>query len=320
MGKALRKEIYRTQPELAECFPEKPVEAATIDDEIEYAKELAKVLENRLSHKAAQKLLDNINGILEGDKIKEIQSQFDEDATIGHKSIDSSYFGYKSHIAMTDERLISAIEVTTGSSADTNELKNLVEKSEANGIDVDEVLGDKAYSSKDNIEYCEGKGIKLVSRLSSAVSNGSSRDDGFVYNKDAGTMQCPEGHLAMRCDERQGKSGNQHNVYAFSVKKCRKCPRCGTCYTGKTYKTCSMTIKRGDTHQKQYEFEQTEYFNARIKDRYKIEAKNAELKECHGLRRCKYTGLAGMKIQMYFTAFVANAKRIVKLSEMAAAA
>ena len=58
---------------------------------------------------------------------------------------------------MTDERLISAIEVTTGRAADTKELENLVEKSEANGISVDEVLGDKAYSSKDNIDYCETK-------------------------------------------------------------------------------------------------------------------------------------------------------------------
>jgi IS5 family transposase len=317
MTKALRKEIYMTQYELADYFPEKPSETATIDEEIEYTKELAKILETRLTHKTTQKLLDNINVILEDDKIKDIQSQFDEDATIGHKSIDSSYFGYKNHIALTDERMISAIEVTTGKKADTNELTKLIEKSKSNGVDVAEVIGDKAYSSKDNIEYCEGEDIQLISRLSATVSNSINKDDEFVFNKDAGMLQCPEGHLAIRCEERIGKNGNQHNVYAFSIKKCKKCPRCGTCYTGKKYKHHSITIKIGETHQKQYEFEQTEYFNARIKDRYKIEAKNAELKQCYGLRRCRYTGLFGMKIQIYLTAFVANAKRIVKLNEMA---
>jgi len=315
MSKALRKEIYRTQPDLAEHFPEKPSETATIDEEIAYTKKLTEVLENHLDHKAAKKLLSNINEILKDDKIRNIQSGFDEDATIGHKSIDSSYFGYKSHIAITDERMISAIEVTTGKVHDTNKLTKLIEKSRENGIDVAEVIGDKAYSSKDNIEYCEEKDIKLISRLSNSVSNTECKDDEFVYNKDADALQCPEGHLSIRREIHQNKNGSEYHYYAFSVKKCRKCPRCGTCYKGRNYKYHMVTIKRSDTHQKQYEFEQTEYFNARIKDRYKIEAKNAELKECYGLRRCKYTGLSGMKIQIYFTAFVANAKRIVKLSE-----
>ena len=316
MTKTLRKEIYKTQHGLAECFPEKPSETATIDEEIEYARELAKALENRLGYKTTQKLLDNINEILTDDKIKDIQSQFDEDATIGHKSIDNSYFGYKSQIAMTDERMISAIEVTTGKEADTNELTNLIEKSKANGVDVKEVIGDKAYSSKDNIKYCEEEEIRLISRLSSAVSNMDRRDDGFVFNKDAGMMQCPEGHLAKRRELRKSQTGSELYYFTFSVKKCKVCPRFGTCYTGKGLKSYSITIKRSDTHQKQYEFEQTEYFNTRIKDRYKIEAKNAELKECYGLRRCKYIGLHGMKIQSYFTAFVSNVKRIIKLNEL----
>jgi IS5 family transposase len=317
MSKALRKEIYKTQPELAEHFPEKPSETASIDDEIEYTKELAKVLENRLDRKITQKLLDNINEILKDDKIKEIQSGFDNDATIGHKSIDTSYFGYKSHIAITDERMISAIEVTTGKSHDTNELTKLIEKSKANGIDVAEVIGDKAYSSKGNIDYCEKGEIKLISRLNSAVSNIDPKNDGFVFNKDAGMLQCPEGHLAKYFELRIGKDGSEYHHYTFSVKKCRGCPRLGTCYKGTGLMSYTMKAKRSETHQKQYEFEQTEYFNNRIKDRYKIEAKHAELKECYGLRRCKYTGFTGMKIQMYFTAFVANAKRIVKLREMA---
>jgi len=318
MTKNLRKEIYKSQPELAEYFPEKPTETATIDEEIAYARELTKALEDRLEHKITQKLLSRVNELLAGDKIKSIQSDGDEDATIGHKTADTNFFGYKSHLAMTDERLISAIEVTTGRAADTKELEKLVETSEANGVEVSEVLGDKAYSSKDNIDYCDSKGISLVSRLNTVVTNGNSRDDEFVFNKDAGTMQCPEGHLAMRCEIREGKYDNQYYTYVFSIKKCKKCPRCGTCYKGGKSKTHSVTVT-GNTRQKQYDFEQTDYFKERVKDRYKIEAKNAELKQSHGLTRCKYVGLLGMKKQIFFTAFVVNVKRILKLSEMVTA-
>jgi len=317
MTKALRREIYNTQVDLAQYFPEKPTETSSINEEIEYTKALTSVLENKLNHKNAQKLLAKITELLNDDKIKNIQSSADEDASGGHKSIDNSFFGYKSHLAMTDERLIAGIEVTTGRAADTNIMKDLVKKSEENGITVDEVIGDMAYSSKDNIDYCNEKDIKLISRLNTVISNGNSRDDGFIYNKDAGTLQCPEGHLAMRCEIRNGKYDNQYYNYIFSLKKCKKCARYGTCCKKDKTKSHCITVLGGNRG-KQYELEQTDYFKQRIKERYKIEAKNAELKQSHGLARCKYVGLFGMKIQIYFTAFVANVKRIVKLNELKA--
>ena len=316
MTKSLRKEIYRTQVELAENFPEKPSLTSTIEDEIAYTKLLVSALEDKLSYKTTRKLLARVKELLDDDKIKRIQSGSDEDASVGHKSIDNSFFGYKNHLAITDERLISGIEVTSGRASDGKELTSLVEKSEKNGVSVEEVLGDMAYSSKDNIDYCEDKNIKLISRLNTVVSNGNSRDDKFIFNKDAGTMQCPEGHLAMRCETRKGNYDNEYYNYFFSIKKCKKCPRYGTCCKeGAKSKSHNVTII-GKTREKQYEFEQSAYFKERIKDRYKIEAKNAELKQSHGLGKCKYAGLFGMKTQIYFTAFVANIKRIVKLNEM----
>lgn len=315
LSKNLRKEIYNSQIELAKYFPEKPAETAELQEEIDYTKELVKAVEDKLHTAHAQKLLAKIKELLEDDKIKNIQSQNDEDATIGHKSKDDSFFGYKSHLAMTEERLITGISVTTGKASDSKELIYLVEQTENNGIEIEEIIGDRAYSSKDNIDYCNENEIKLISRLNTVVSNGNIRDEEFIYNKDAGTMQCPEGHLAMRCEIRQGKYDNQYYNYYFSIKKCQKCPRCGTCYKkGAKTKTHNVTVT-GETRGNQYEFENTDYFKNRVKERYKIEAKNAELKQSHGLRRCKYVGLFGMQMQIYFTAFIANVKRIVKLIE-----
>jgi hypothetical protein len=34
----------------------------------------------------------------------------DKDARIGHKSADSSFFGYKTHLAITEERIITPLE------------------------------------------------------------------------------------------------------------------------------------------------------------------------------------------------------------------
>ena len=53
-----------------------------------------------------------LNEILEDD-IHHIQDNADADARIRHKSVDSSFFGNKTHIAITEERLITATTITT---------------------------------------------------------------------------------------------------------------------------------------------------------------------------------------------------------------
>ncbi|WP_211220321.1 transposase [Solobacterium moorei] len=50
-------------------------------------------------------------------------------------------------------------------------------------------------------------------------------------------------------------------------------------------------------------------------ERYKIEAKNAELKKEHGYAHTIYAGMNGMMLQAGVTIFVVNLKRILKLKK-----
>ena len=59
--------------------------------------------------------------------------------------------------------------------------------------------------------------------------------------------------------------------------------------------------------------EETEYFKNRVKDRYKIEAKNAELKVNHGYQRSWSNDITSMTLQGAFTLFYSNTNRIMKL-------
>ena len=81
----------------------------------------------------------------------------DPDARVGHKTADSSFFGYKTHIAMSDERIITAAVVTTGEKSDGKYLQELIEKSQETGMEIDTVIGDTAYSEKENIHYAKEK-------------------------------------------------------------------------------------------------------------------------------------------------------------------
>lgn len=127
-----------------------------------------------------------LNETLEDD-IHHIQACADADARIGHKSVDTSFFGYKTHIAMTEERIITAATITTGEKNDGKELETLITKSQKAGIKVKTIIGDSAYSEKGNIEFANRNNIKLVSKLNPSVTQGfRKKEDEFQFNKDAG--------------------------------------------------------------------------------------------------------------------------------------
>ena len=52
------------------------------------------------------------------DYTEQLSYSDDPDARVGHKTVDSSFFGYKTHIAMSDEWIITAAIVTTGEKSD----------------------------------------------------------------------------------------------------------------------------------------------------------------------------------------------------------
>ena len=322
LTKGLRKELYRTQFELSSKFPDKPMETADLNEEIEYSKKLIELVRQAVEENGsskARKAMSKIEGLLESGKIKEPQSLADEDAKLGHKSEDIPFFGYKTHVAMTEERIITGLEVTTGEAFDGAHLEKIVEQSRDSGVVVEEVCGDTAYSTKDNLEYAEKNEIKIIAKLNPILSNAIDRKESdFFFNKDAGTYQCPAGHLSIKTARNSKKSTPNRNPltsYFFDVEKCKICPLKDGCYKdGAKSKSYSISIQ-SDAHIEQQAFQETEYFKERAKQRYMIEAKNAEMKQVHGLGEADSKGLVAMRLQSYFTAFVVNVKRIVRLLE-----
>ena len=63
---------------------------------------------------------------------------------------------------MSEERIITAAVVTSGEKGDGPRLPELLEISQQNGMDVDTVIGDAAYSGKDNLKLTHQQGIKVV--------------------------------------------------------------------------------------------------------------------------------------------------------------
>ena len=316
-SKNVRKAVYQIDESMKDKFPAKTT-SNEVADELAYCEKVISVIEKEvhLIHIPAIKEKLNVLKEVVEDYEEQLNYSADPDARVGHKTADSSFFGYKTHIAINDERIITSAIVTTGEQSDGKYLQDLIEKSQKAGMEVGTVLGDTAYSGKDNILYAKRNELELVSKLHPQITQGTrTKEDEFEFNKDAGMYVCKAGHMAIR-KARTGKKNtgkNQRETYYFDIDKCRVCPFREGCYQeGAKSKTYSMTIKSTE-HKEQEAFQDSDEFKEKAKSRYKIEAKNSELKHRHGYDVATSAGLFGMQMQGAMTIFAVNLKRIITL-------
>jgi IS5 family transposase len=318
-AKNLRKSVYKIDENMHDKMPKKREASGLLEDQIEYTKELLEILKEDGRFEKLPGIKEQIDFLEETMNDTEIELEYskDQDAKVGHKTADTSFFGYKTHIAMTPERIITAATITSGEKPDGKELIDLIKKSKKAGVEVEAIIGDGAYSESDNLDYCEEKNIKNVSKLSKSVTHGNGKNkEDFEYNKDAGMYVCKAGNMAIRKAKQGSKeNGTQVECYYFDVEKCKHCPFKDGCYKdGAKSKTFSVKIK-SDTHIKQMDYMETDEFKTLYSERYKIEAKNAELKSNYGYDKANACGKPGITIQGATTLFLVNMKRIITLDK-----
>lgn len=322
----LARSVKKSETKLYTSLPKKPkLENLTGEEQsrsaLSYLAELGEYIENRLPgvEGSIKEKLAIAKQIVEDERLlskKGIQSAVDPDARFGWKSSSKNFTGYKNHIAMTEEEIITKVNVTPGNENDGKQLKGLLEGSKE-WMEIEEVLADTAYSSKDNLKLIHGQEMKASIPLNPVVY-GVKEEDPFQYDKESDKVMCPAGHWSIRKAKTGKKNSgtNQTYTFYFNTSLCEKCPMKVGCYKGTKQKTYSISIKSKE-HLDQMAYLETEEYHQRKKIRLRIEHKNAEMKRFHGLTTAKYRGLFGMQIQLGLTAFVVNVKRMMKLQEPA---
>ena len=114
-SKNVRKAVYQFDESMKEKFPKKHT-SNEVKDELAYCEKLINIIENEPQIAQLPAVKEKLNVLKEvvEDTQEHLNYSTDADARVGHKSADSSFFGYKTHIAMSDERIITAAIVTTG--------------------------------------------------------------------------------------------------------------------------------------------------------------------------------------------------------------
>lgn len=79
-------------------------------DELDYYQKVIEAVKKEESIREYPKVKEKLNYLKEivEDHVEHLQFSNDTDARVGHKTADSSFFGYKTHLAMNDKRIITS--------------------------------------------------------------------------------------------------------------------------------------------------------------------------------------------------------------------
>lgn len=277
---------------------------------------LEKVVETAEPHAGSvtREIIKEVREILSDEKFllqKGLRSLADPDARVGYKSKDESFFGYKTEFTMiTDERIITAVDVHSGEYVDGTDFHDLLERTEQTGAKVDAVTGDKAYFRKDILDELKAKEIESVIPISPVVYH--INEDQFSYNKDSDEWVCQMGSRTIQKKQKL-RDGGLYFTYIFDKKDCKDCPHREECM-GKSRGGRRLTISENTpAYYQESQRQKLPDFLEKYKKRAAEEWKNAEMKRFHGLARARGWGLRSMVFQAKFTAIAVNLKRIANM-------
>ena len=224
------------------------------------------------------------------------QNPSDPDATYdGHKGP-----GYQVQIAETcnpenEVQLITCAIPQTAAESDGGSVTKVLENLEVNQLLPDQMLVDTHYTSDDNVQLAEEKGVELVGPVPSGSSK--TKDDEYEqlniddFNIDEASEQvvcCPAGHEPLS-SEHDRETGKTKTVMPESV--CSRCEYVDQCPVKKTDRGYPIEHTAKDRRLAGRRRETaTEVFTERYQIRSGIEGTNSGLKRKTGLGQLRVRG------------------------------
>lgn len=317
-SKRLRAKLYAYEESLKGIIEnDHNISGNDLDGEIAYGYRLIGYISDKLPElleiNAIKRIFNRFKELLDDITDHYSVSVSDPDARLGHKSADTEFFGYKTQIGIDEDTgLIVGAGVTSGEVGDALPGIEVMKEILSNeNLKVDEMLGDVAYSGTPFLKLGTKHKFKIIAPPHPNLGLGIDGRDGFYFNKDADMFCCPMGHMAISARTVQYKkdNGRRSKIYRFDKDKCNICPMKQTCLGKANTKTFSVSVLSSE-QKALLEDAKTDYFKQRRRQRYKIEAKNAHLKQGYGYDKADCKGIIMMELQSAITIFLSNLKTI----------
>ncbi len=258
-----------------------------------------------------QILNENVN--VKNEKIqttKSIKTLVDPDAKLGHKTKKDLIFGYKNNSLVTQEGIITAVEVSTAADRDDKQLKSLIKKSENVKLKPKVIDGDSGYGFIETFKDAEVLGITLNAKFRGLSEKELSIYE-LEYDSQTNSVTCLNGISV--------KLKDKSLIAEFPIRTCRSCPKKDICPINnskrikfhKDHDVARRAIERQRKNKK--DKKKAEKNGTKIKSRLIIENVFAYLQKLRG-KKTPYVGIQKARTHVYLVTTISNIMKTVRLS------
>src|SRR6516162_5801997 len=240
-------------------------------------------------------------------------STTDPDSTYATKGGTPARLGYyDNYLVDNDSCVIVGVQATAARmSQETVAAQAMLTRfSQWQGREPESVGADTTYGNGEFLQWLADRDITPYMRTRDSAkrkNNPGYGPDRFTYQPESNTYRCPAGEqlnyvgLNVR---------NRAHAYIGSAKRCGACSQKAQCTTGR-YKYLAIHIHES-ARQRARELANTPEFCKAQRQRKKVEALFAELKNQIGLRRLRLRRLKFVREQFFLAAVAQNMKRLVR--------
>ena len=239
-------------------------------------------------------------------------STTDPDSTYATKGSRAAELGYFNNYLMDNRSgVIVGVQATAARlSQESAAARQMITRSaERRGRFPQSVAADTAYGNGELLAWLEERNITPYIRVkeSPAPKTNLYGVEEFTFLPETNRYQCPEGKQLTYVGI---NAINRTHVYAATRKRCRDCPPKAQCTTGR-YRQIAIHVHE-PVRQRARERASVPAFAAAQRQRRRIEALFAELKNQIGLRRLRLRRLKFVREQFFLAATAQNLKRLAR--------
>jgi transposase len=240
-------------------------------------------------------------------------STTDPDSTYATKGGTPARLGYYDNYLIDNHRcVIVGVQATAARmSQETVAAQDMLTRfAQWQGREPESVVADTTYGNGEFLQWLADRSITPYMRTRDSAlrkNNPGYGPERFTYQPESNTYRCPAGEqlnyvgLNVR---------NRAHAYIGSAKRCETCLQKAQCTTGR-YEYLAIHVHE-TVRQRARELAQTPEFAKAQRQRKKVEALFAKLKNQIGLRRLRLRRLKFVREQFFLAAAAQNIKRLVR--------
>ena len=256
--------------------------------------------------------LEQQNPIEEPTPQQDQVSTTDPDSTYATKGSRAAELGYFNNYLVDNQScVILGVQATTARlSQESAAAREMITRSaERRGRFPQSIAADTTYGNGELLAWFEERDITPYIRVkeSPAPKTNLYGIEKFLYDPETNSYQCPAGK---RLTYLGVNPRNRNHIYRATPKRCRECAHKSQCTTGH-YRQIAIHVHEA-ARQRARERATVPAFVAAQRQRRKVEALFAELKNQIGLRRVRLRRMKHVREQFFLAATAQNLKRLAR--------